>query len=151
MPIYIWLIYIYIFIIYLVYSKARNRLTAWSLFKMHTATTFEPRMRSIAVYFLKSEWYIIRWLRKQYGWILRPYFYEPQASENTDAHSCNIQPHCLLFSFLLQHIINSYMLRQSFVLQDTSMVCLILYQKATVLFTKFCTSIKWHEHFSYRT
>ena len=27
---------------------------------------------------------------------VRPYFHEPQASENTDAHSCNIQPYCLL-------------------------------------------------------
>ena len=24
------------------------------------------------------------------------YFHEPQASENTAAHSCNIQPYCLL-------------------------------------------------------
>ena len=50
---------------------------------------------------LKSEWYIIIYylMVKKAIWLdiaLVLYFHLPTACENTAAHSCNIQPYCLL-------------------------------------------------------
>ena len=65
---------------------------------------------------------------------VRPYFHEPQASENTATHSCNIQPYCLLThqiidllhtTLILQHLQHRQLLR----MRSTKVIATCIFNK----------------------
>ena len=55
-----------------------------------------------------------------HGVSVRPYFYEPQASENT-AQECNIQPYCLLTNQIID-VLYTTLIQQH--LEDRQLLCM---------------------------